>query len=316
MTMASCTLFCLQRFSTEDGPGIRTTVFFKGCPLTCPWCHNPEGLSPRPEIMWKRVTCLGCGDCVKVCPLNTIQQNRGTISIDRSNCDACGLCVEECPSNSLEKVGDEYQLDQLVDEVLKDRTFFSTSGGGVTLSGGEPLLQQQFVVQFARLCHEAGLHVALDTSGFTKREWFGPVLNWVDLLLFDLKTLDPEKHKQFTNVPLELVLSNLEKASKKRIPIWVRTPIVPGYTADKNNLRDIACYLKENIPTLERYDLLAFSNMCSAKYQMLERPFALADEQLLTSETMQSLTETVRAAGIDVVQWSGPTRLLEKPETA
>ncbi len=314
MSAVTCTLFNVQRFSTEDGPGIRTTLFFKGCPLTCPWCHNPEGMGAGPEVMWQGALCLGCGDCAEACPQHAIRLTDGRVQIDRDRCESCGQCAQACPSAALERVGVEYGVDDLLEVVLKDRTFYQTSGGGVSLSGGEPLMQHRFLLEFAPRCRAEGVHVALDTCGLARPEWLEPVLESVDLVLFDLKVIDPAEHRRLTGAPLDGILDNLNRIVGAGLPIWVRTPVIPGHTDDEPNLRGIAAYLKANVPTLERYDLLAFTNLCTSKYEMLDRAFPLADEPLLSAETMNRLTRAVRDEGVEVVRWSGPTRLDAKVE--
>jgi pyruvate formate lyase activating enzyme len=309
MSTAKCILFNVQRFSTEDGPGIRTTVFFKGCPLTCPWCHNPEGLRPEPEVVWQSSICLGCGDCAAACSEQAIRLVDGRVQIDRERCTACGRCVDACPSSALEHVGIQYGVPELFEEVSKDRTFYSTSGGGVTLSGGEPLMQHDFVAEFAARCRCEGLHVALDTSGFGRPERLNPILRSIDIVLFDLKHMEPAKHQRLTGVPIEGVLGNLERVVAAGLPIWVRTPVIPGYTDSEENITAIARYLKATVPTLQRYDLLAFSNLCKSKYEMLGRRFPLDGQPLLTRRTMERLAEVARAEGVDMVRWSGPTRI-------
>ncbi len=307
MSVETCTLFSVQRFSTEDGPGIRTTLFFKGCPLSCRWCHNPEGIRTAPEVMWQPSICMGCGDCQSACQRRAIQLADGRVVIDRQRCEACGTCVEACPTGALERVGTTYNLDALLVEVLKDRTFYGTSGGGVTLSGGEPLMQHAFAEALARRCRDEGLHVALDTCGFGRTEGLDAVLEHVDLVLFDLKILDNDAHERLTGAPVDGILDNLARVTARGVPVWVRTPVIPGCTDDEGNLRAIARYLAAHVPTLERYDLLAFSNLCTSKYEMLGRRFPLTDEPLLTRETMERLTALVRAEGVASVRWSGPT---------
>ena len=308
MSKPTCILFNLQRFSTEDGPGIRTTLFFKGCPLTCAWCHNPEGMTAGPEIVWQPTLCLGCGDCAAACPRDVIRLADGRVRIDRERCESCGECVEACPSGALERVGVEYGADDLLVEVLKDRTFYATSGGGVTFSGGEPLVQREFLLAFGPRCRAEGVHVALDTSGFARPDWIAPVLASVDLVLFDLKLIDPDEHKRLTGVPLDTVLTNLEAVVASGLPVWIRTPVIPGYTDDEGNLRGIAAYVKARVPTVARYDLLAFSNLCTSKYEMLGRSFVLSDAPLLTADTMERWADVVRSEGVEGVRWSGPAR--------
>lgn len=307
MSDTSCILFNLQRFSTEDGPGIRTTLFFKGCPLSCAWCHNPEGMRSEPEVVWQPAACLGCGDCRAVCRNGAISLLDDHVSVDRTKCKACGSCAEECPTASIERIGTTYRLEDLLGEVVKDRSFYESSGGGVTLSGGEPLTQHEFLLEFAPRCREEGIHVALDTSGFARAERLDAVLECVDMVLFDLKVMDPERHDELTGVPLDVVLAGLDRVVASGLPVWIRTPVIPDCTDSEENLRRIAAHIRARVPMIERYDLLAFSNLCVSKYEMLGRRFRFADEPLLSAETMEHLTDVVRGEGVEVARWSGPT---------
>lgn len=304
----ACTLFQVQRFSTEDGPGIRTTLFFKGCPLRCPWCHNPEGIESRPAVAWQSSRCLACGDCTRACPEGAIRLDEDGVHIDPALCQVCQECVAACPSGALEALGSAWRAEELLEEVLRDKTFYEASGGGVSLSGGEPLMQHAFVRGFAKRCREAGLHVALDTCGFAPRERFSSILSQVDLVLFDLKLMDPNEHRRLTGVPLDTVLDNLDQVAIAGLPLWVRTPVIPGATDTDENLRAIASHLAKRAPTLERFDLLAFSNYCTAKYGMLGMDFQYMKSPLLTPERMEALTGLCRGEGLDKVRWSGPTR--------
>ncbi|MBU1746877.1 MAG: glycyl-radical enzyme activating protein, partial [Chloroflexi bacterium] len=198
MTTLTGTTFNVQRFSTEDGPGIRTTVFFKGCPLRCVWCHNPEGLSPRPELVWYDTRCIGAHDCLAACPERALELTSQGMRIDRARCTVCGDCSRACPAGALELVGREWTLADLLTEIEKDAVFYETSGGGVTFSGGEPLLQADFVLALARRCREAGHHVALDTCGIVPWARYEAVLPWVNLVLYDLKLFDGERHRAST----------------------------------------------------------------------------------------------------------------------
>jgi pyruvate formate lyase activating enzyme len=305
-------LFNLQRFSTEDGPGIRTTLFFKGCPLTCPWCHNPEGMSTEPLIAWYDARCIGCRDCLEACPRGALADNGNGPRRDEAACDLCGTCVEVCPAGAREVIGREYTLEALVVECLKDRTFYATSGGGVTLSGGEPLSQAPFVLGLARLLKAEGLHVALDTSGVGSRRALDELLETVDLVLLDLKLMDKDAHRHYTGVPLEAVLAALDAVSASGTPLWVRTPVIPGCTDGEANIRAIAAHLATKAPTLERYDLLAFENTCRAKYRLFDLDFALTETPLLSVARLEELAELARAEGLSVVKWSGPTTTKEQ----
>jgi pyruvate formate lyase activating enzyme len=302
-------LFNIQRFSTEDGPGIRTTVFFKGCPLTCPWCHNPEGMKAAPRVVWRAVGCIACSECVAACPQHGLTRPDGRVTIDAARCRVCGTCVRACPAAALEMMGTGYTVDALLAEVVKDRAFYRTSGGGITLSGGEPLVQQPFLLKFLPRAREEDLHVALDTSGFAKEGALEAVLPLVDMVLLDLKLADAAAHKRLTGVALDVVLRSLDAIVAAKVRLWVRTPVIPTMTDADANIRGIAEILAGRAPTLERWDLLAFSNLCTGKYEMLDGVFPLSAEPLLPSERLDELAAIARAGGVDCVKWSGPTRV-------
>lgn len=302
--------FNVQRFSTEDGPGIRTTVFFKGCLLQCRWCHNPEGLSSRPELVWYDVRCIGARDCLRVCPEEALQLTPQGMRINRRRCTACGACVQACPAAALEIIGREWTPEALLAEVQKDAVFFETSGGGVTLSGGEPMIQFEFLAAFGRLSQQAGLHVALDTCGAVPWEWYEQVLPWVNLVLYDLKIWDRERHRAATGVDNARILENARRIAGLGKPIWIRTPVIPGYTADADNLAALAEFIAAELPTVQRWDLLAYTNLGQPKYHRLDRPYALEGVPLLTRAEMEAL-HAVAVARVPVAVWSGATRVGE-----
>jgi pyruvate formate lyase activating enzyme len=302
-------LFNIQRFSTEDGPGIRTTLFFKGCPLHCLWCHNPEGMQGRKQLVWYEVRCIGCHDCLAVCRNGALSADDAGIHINRELCQSCGRCAEDCPGAALEIIGREYALDALVDAALRDATFYRKSGGGVTLSGGEPLSQAAFLEQLVKRLKDADVHVALDTSGEGDPDTLKRLLASVDLVLLDIKHLDAAEHQRLTGVPLEHVLRALEIVAKQRLPLWVRTPIIPGLTDGEDNVRAIARHLKKYAPSLERWDLLAFENTCVSKYKLLGRQYALEGAPLQPADKMRRLEKIARDEGIAAARWSGPTRI-------
>jgi pyruvate formate lyase activating enzyme len=305
-------VFNVQRFSTEDGPGIRTTVFLKGCPLTCLWCHNPEGISPRPQLLWFETRCIGARDCLKACPEEALELTPQGLKIDRDRCTACGMCEEACPAAALEVVGKEWSLEDLLVEVKKDESFYRTSGGGITLGGGEPMSQAGFVVPFLARCKAEHLHTALDTSGIAAWSLYEKVLPHVDLLLLDLKQMDPEAHEKMTGVNLEPVLENARRLGKSGLPVWVRTPIIPGYTDKIENVRAVARFVAQEMPDAERYDLLAFNNLCSAQYERLEMEFPLKEAELMRKEEMEAFKDAALEEGAPNVHWSGATRLEEE----
>lgn len=305
-----CLTSNIQRFSTEDGPGIRTTVFFKGCPLRCVWCHNPEGLSPRPELMWYDVRCIGVRDCITACPVDALELTSQGMRIDRAKCTACGDCATACPTGALEIIGREWTPEELFAEVRKDTVFYETSGGGVTLSGGEPMAQADFVLALARLCREANIHMALDTCGTVAWQRYERILPLVDMVLYDLKIFDAKLHQSGTGVDNGRILENARRIAAAGIPMWIRTPIIPGYTADAANVAALGDFIAAELPTVERWDLLAYTNLGQPKYHRLDRPYTLEGVSLLTSAEMESL-HAVAHQRVTAAVWSGATRASE-----
>ena len=302
------TVFSVQRFSTEDGPGIRTTVFFKGCPMRCTWCHNPEGIRPKPHLVWFAMRCIGCNTCREICTRGGLSFEEEGIAIERDACQACGDCAGECPSEALEIIGKPYTPQELTDLVDKDRVFYETSGGGLTCSGGEPMVQLPFLEPFLSLVREKGIHIALDTCGSAKPKLYDRVLDLVDLVLLDIKTLDADRHLQVTGIPLERVLDTARHLAKSGTPIWVRTPLIPGVTDDAENIAAIAQFIKD-MDNVERYDLLSFSNLCQDKYAQLGWEWPFQGVGLFTKEQLERLADIAREAGVANVVPSGPTRI-------
>ena len=301
-------VFSIQKFSTEDGPGIRTTVFLKGCPLRCPWCHNPESLSPRPGLVWYATRCLGDGACLQACPEKALARTGSQIKIDRTRCTACGICVEECPASALEILGEKLTVEKVMTEVLKDSRYYEKSRGGVTFSGGEPTLQNEFIRELLQASRAAGLHTALDTCGQCRPEILAALLPDVNLVLYDLKILDRDTLKQATGGRLDLILDNLRLVDSRNKPIWVRVPVIPGYTDSPANIEAIARFVSSELRHVERLDLLAFSNLCLAKYEQLGMEFSLKNARLFTEEEMLDLRKIAVSAGVKNVVVSGPMR--------
>jgi pyruvate formate lyase activating enzyme len=235
----------IGRGSLYDGPGIRTVVFFKGCPLHCPWCHNPEFLSPQPEIAFYPVRCIGCGDCVAVCPEGAASLEL-VGRVDRARCTGCGLCARKCPARALELVGERYSVDELAEIVMRDRLFYKISGGGVTLSGGEPAAQLDFISPLLERLKQEKLHTAIETNGvFLWDEFESCALDRLDLILFDLKLADSAEHRRLTSAGNEKILVNLTRLMERRPEdVIVRIPLIPGYTATAENLTAVRDLLR------------------------------------------------------------------------
>ena len=252
------TIFDIERNSFVDGPGIRTTVFFKGCNLSCAWCHNPESQSSKPQMMFYQNRCTGCGKCKEKCP-NILEK-----------CDLCGKCTLYCPHDAREICGREYTVDEVLREVLKDKTFYENSGGGVTFSGGECMLQIDFLTEILKACKENGIHTAVDTAGHAPYEYFERIIPYTDLFLYDVKCFDSEKHRQYTGVGNELILKNLKKLLAIDTPVWVRMPIIPTVNDTVEELKRIKGYVC-SCGTSQKIELLPYHAMGEHKYDALEK---------------------------------------------
>ncbi len=302
----SGTILHLQRLSTEDGPGIRTTVFFKGCPLKCQWCHNPESLSLHKQVQWIGNRCIGCESCMEACEQAGLIHTEEGIIRDRALCIVCGRCVEACPAGAMELLGKDVSVAQLTAELLKDRAYFEKSGGGVTLSGGEPTLQPEFCAALMDALHAEGVHVALDTCGLCGPAIFKPLVEKADLILFDLKLMNADEHKRWTGADNARILANLElvraivAASSGAKRLWIRTPLIPGATTARENLAAIGAHLAAALNgNVERWELCAFNNLCRDKYERLGMQWAFADAELLSADELQQLGEWAKSGGFD-----------------
>lgn len=299
----------IQKMSTEDGPGIRTTVFFKGCNLNCKWCHNPESISLSQHIFWLKDRCMGCHTCLKVYPNNAITLQSDGIKIDGKLCNFCGKCVEECPMNALEIKGQVMDPTDLISELMKDKAYYYTSNGGVTLSGGEVVLSHQYAIEVLRELKKRGVHTAIDTAGCYSFSLLENLLPYADLILYDIKHIDNVKHKELTGVENTLILENAKKLGAMQAPkVWIRTPIIPSSTDSEENIIGIANFIKENMPHVEKWELVSFNNLGKQKYNLLGKEWFYKDTPLITKGKMQKLCEIANDI-TNKATWSGATKL-------
>lgn len=276
MNEKKATVFDIQRFSLHDGPGIRTTVFLKGCPLNCLWCHNPESKSGRRELMLHASRCIGCGGCVNVCPrgVHSFSED-GVHMVDREACLHCGKCAEVCVG-ALEICGRELTVDEVMDEVMKDRAFYENSGGGLTVSGGEPLAHAGFSLALLTEAKSRGLNTAIETSGFAKWETLEPFVGYVDLFLWDVKETDAERHKLYTGVDNGLILENLRKLNGRGARIVLRCPVIPGCNDREEHFKAIGG-LAEELSGVERVDVEPYHPLGMSKAESLGREYLAKD---------------------------------------
>ncbi len=267
--------FDVKHFAVHDGPGIRTTLFLKGCNLRCKWCHNPESIRGEPEVFYYQERCAACGRCVEACPGGAHGLTNGEHIFDRSKCKACFACVRACPTEALERCGAECELDAIARELLEDEPFYYRSGGGVTISGGEPLLQADFVVSLTDTLHARGVHVAIDTAGSVSGAESARALGAVDLVLYDLKAGIEELHRELTAGSLDPILRNLRALDESDVSYWVRVPLIPGLNDGADNLAALAGIIA-GLRRVEKVEVLPFHQFGSHKYDRLGRDYQLA----------------------------------------
>jgi pyruvate formate lyase activating enzyme len=292
------TVFDIAHWAGHDGPGIRSIVFLKGCPLRCIWCHSPESQHLGPELVYLENKCILCGRCVAACPNGARIAEDGAVHTDRERCDQCGACAETCYSEALQLCGRTRSADDVIAEVAQDAVFYRNSGGGVTISGGEPLAQAAFATAIARGCHEQGIHVALETCGHVAWPALFGIAPHVDLFLYDLKIMDPERHRQHTGRSSARIHDNLTRLAALGADIQIRVPLIPGHTDDDDNLRAI-CHFTRDLG-LQRIAFLPFNPATGAKYAWLGRDCALASREQQDDARLQAIRELGESFGLDV----------------
>lgn len=293
-------VFNIQYFNVHDGPGIRTLVFFKGCPLSCRWCSNPESMHARPELALKRDLCNGCGRCIEVCPEKALFFNaEGCLNVDRLKCNACGRCVSVCPQEALTVYGKKVSAEEVFREVHRDKMFYEGSGGGVTASGGEPLQQPGFVAAVFRLCREVGIHTCLETCGYASARAWEQVLPLTDYVLFDLKHMDSRTHRDLTGKPNRSILANARMVAASGIPVMFHMPLVPCLNDDLGNIAATASFVNSlRVDNVQGMELMPYHRMGVGKYESLDRECLTRELKPLDAGDVESVRHAFEDMGV------------------
>ncbi|RJX26977.1 MAG: glycyl-radical enzyme activating protein [Dethiobacter sp.] len=295
-------IFNVQYYSIHDGPGIRTTVFMKGCPLKCLWCQNPESQRLQREIFFELEKCTGCGICVQACSEGAIELFEGRSRTNRKKCSGTGRCAEVCPVEARKIMGRSVTAKEVFEEVARDALFYQRSGGGVTLSGGEPLAQPRFAVSVLKLCKDAGIHTTVDTCGYASWDTVQQVLSYADLVLYDFKHIDPAEHKRYTGVSNELILDNARKIYHElAIPMLARVPIIPTYNDSADNIKATTQFISSELGKNIKVHLLPYHRLGETKYERLEKMDLAVLIEPPAEEQMLALQEIVQSFGLEAV---------------
>ena len=292
-------IFEIERYAIQDGPGIRTVVFMKGCPLRCLWCANPESYKKKPELVYWENKCISCKTCIKVCPREVIVQKDNGIDINKEKCDLCGKCVEACNSQALVIIGKEMTPSEVLMQILQDEDFYDNSGGGVTFSGGEPFQQAEFLLETAALCKKNYIHTCIETSGFAKPKDIELVSPYIDLFLFDFKNMIDIEHKQQTGVSNELILDNFKQFTLLKKDIVIRVPVIPNMNDSEENYLKLINFLKEH-SDCQFVDLLPYHKLGLSKYKRMGIDYKLNSVLPPTSERMEEIRKLFLEKGFKV----------------
>ena len=291
--MSDVIIFDLQRFALHDGPGIRTTVFFKGCPLDCLWCHNPESKKRTPQLGYLEKNCTGCGRCQVVCPRKVHQISEGGVhKIRLERCIQCGKCVKACPNHALKIYGRKVTVDFIIETAAKDMDFYQRSGGGLTVSGGEPMVQFEGLLELVKKAKEKNMHVCLDTCGYADTEKYKKIAPYVDVFLFDYKITGADEHKKYTGVENGLILKNLDILCKGNHTVILRCPIIPGINDREEHYKKIA-ELSRKYPQITEVNLMTYHDMAKGKAAQIGKTYALTNLKTIEKEEKQKIYQIV-----------------------
>lgn len=297
--MTNGIVFDLKRYTLHDGPGIRMAVHVKGCPLRCAWCHNPESQSHAPEILVRPDRCIGCGKCLAACPQGAIPAGAGFLITDETLCDGCGRCADVCPAEARQICGRAMTPDDVLRAAERERLFFEQSGGGVTLTGGEPLASPDFTVALLRACKAREFHTALDTCGFAPYAALEATIPYTDLYLYDVKHMDPEAHKRYTGVDNDVILTNLRRLGEAGAAIYARMPFIPGANTDEQNLHAMGKFLAR-VPGVRQLNLLPYHNAAEDKHNRWSKPYELKGLHAPTENALQNAAKLLETYGLKI----------------
>lgn len=301
MGNTEATIFDIQKFSIHDGPGIRTLIFMKGCPLACIWCSNPESQVSTPQLVFYGEKCIRANKCWEVCPTHAISVKDSQLVLDKSLCNLCGKCVEACYAGAWKMFGEVVDVDYVIQEIEKDTLFYKNSGGGVTFGGGEPILYPDFISAVASRCQGAGIPVAIETCGFASWRNFEKILDNIDLVMFDIKHMDPKVHKELCGCSNQLILKNLRRLSQRDdIEVIVRVPTIPGLNDSEDNIKSTIKFVASLGGNIRGIELLPYHKFGENKYERLERKYALAGLKIPSDEHMQNIKSIMEGYGLDI----------------
>jgi len=314
-TVLTGKLYDIQGFSVHDGPGIRLTLFLKGCPLRCPWCHSPESQAFHTELNWMEMKCVGiekCGRCLGVCPQGAITEGKmkatldgsGEIqlpAVDRKKCDNCGACAKACPAKALYMCGTDYTIDEIMERVRRDMPFFSRSGGGVTISGGECLYQPEFTLEVLKRCKEEGVNTAVDTTGFVKWEVIESILPYTDIFLYDIKGIDSGLHKQVIGIPNDLILENARAIADNGGKLQIRIPVMPMYSDSEEVFDEIGNFILELGDAVDVVQILPYHNLGTVKWERLQASKPVFEAAPPSEELIEARKKQLQDKGLNVI---------------